>query len=61
MAKMIELEFQEELNQIIKTYKQGEEEPLDGDDVDRLTEHIRNQLNLIEGNITQEEYLELEK
>lgn len=58
---MMELQFQEELNQIIKKYKDGSEEPLDGDEVDKLTEHIRNQLNLIEGNITEEEYMELEK
>ena len=58
---MMELQFQEELNQIIKKYKEGSEEPLDGDEVDKLTEHIRNQLNLIEGNITEKEYMELEK
>ena len=35
-------------------------EPLDGDEVDTLTEHIRNKLNLMNGNITDLEYDELE-
>jgi|GEM_PF-2047693 len=35
-------------------------EPLDGDEVDALTERIRNRLNLMNGNITGAEYEELE-
>ena len=31
-------------------------EPLDGDEVDVLVEHLRNRLNLLNGNITQAEY-----
>ena len=48
--------FFNELGIIIKEYKDGDEDPLNGDDVDRLTEIVRAKLNLIEGNITQEEY-----
>lgn len=40
----------------IYTNYKWEDEPLDGDDVDRLTELLRVKLNLINGNITQEEY-----
>lgn len=60
----MDLEFEEELYKILDRYTQGDswtETPLDGDEVDKLTEHIRNQLNLINGNITNEEYLELEE
>jgi len=35
------------------------EEPLDGDDVDRLCEILKAKINLHEGNITEEEYLSL--
>ena len=56
MRKM-ELEFGDELRAILKKYKQGIDEPLDGDEVERLGEIIMNVLNLIEGNITEEEYL----
>ena len=47
---------------ILNTYSEftWEEEPLDGDEVDRLVEHLRNKLNLINGNITREEYDKLE-
>lgn len=45
---------------ILREYKGGSDEPLDGDEVDRLVEHLRNKINLQEGNITDEEYLELE-
>ena len=50
--------FSEPLQSIIDEYKDGSKEPLDGDEVDRLTEHLRNKLNLSEGNITEKEYLE---
>jgi len=58
---MKQLGFFDELKDIIKLYKDGSDEPLDGDEVDRLTEHLRNQMNLIEGNITDSEYDKLEK
>ena len=54
-------EFEEEVRKIIKMYKKGNREPLDGDEVDKLIEQIRNRINLIEGNITEREYEELEK
>ena len=57
----MELEFGDRLGEIIKKYKEGSDEALDGDEVDRLTEHLRNQINLIEGNVTEEEYLKLEE
>ena len=44
------------IKEIIKEYKDGSEEPLDGDEVDRLIEHLRNKINLFEGNITPQEY-----
>ncbi len=55
------LQFGDELRNIIDIYKDGSEEPLDGDEADRLIEHLRNQANLMEGNITDEEYEELEE
>lgn len=53
----IEIEWRSQLQEIIDGYKDGEAEPLDGDEVDRLVEIIRLKLNFMEGNITQEEYL----
>lgn len=52
------MEFEKELIKILDIYSEGdwETEPLDGDEVDRLTEHLRNRLNLLNGNITKEEY-----
>lgn len=52
------MEFEKELISILDIYteKAWEIEPLDGDEVDMLIEHLRNRLNLINGNITQKEY-----
>ena len=58
---MQELQFEEELYKILDIYTENGEFDLDGDEVDALVEHLRNQLNLIYGNITNEEYAELEK
>ena len=44
---------------IIEEYKDGDNEPLDGDEVDRLCEIIKAKINLQEGNITQKEYDEI--
>lgn len=41
---------------IIDEYKQGNNEPLDGDDVDALVDILRNNINFIEGNITKQEF-----
>lgn len=51
-------EYDKALYDILDTYTENnwEDEPLDGDEVDRLTEILRAKLNLINGNITQEEY-----
>ena len=50
----------EEIRKIIKEYKDENDEALDGDEVDRLVEHIRNKINFFEGNLTEEEYNKLE-
>ena len=58
---MIELEFEKELMSILDKYdNEWNDEPLNSDDVDVLVEHLRNQLDLINGNITNKEYLERE-
>lgn len=49
----------EQLLPIIWEYKDGENEPLDGDDVDHLVDILRAKINLHEGNITEEEYNEI--
>jgi uncharacterized membrane protein len=49
----------EQLQPIIEEYKDGSDEPLDGDEVDRLIDIIKAKINLHEGNITEEEYEEL--
>jgi len=62
--KNADLMFGDECSELIRKYKDGDsshDEPLDGDEVDVLTEHIRNVINLHEGNITQEEYEDLEE
>lgn len=46
----------EQLQFIIDEYKNGENRPLDGDEVDVLCDLIKVEINLNEGNITQEEY-----
>lgn len=57
------LQFGEELQKILNIYTDNEwtSEPLDGDEVNNLVEHIKNQLNLLNGNITEREYEKLEK
>ena len=46
----------EQLLPIIAEYKDGSDEPLDGDEVDRLCHIIKAKINLHEGNITEAEY-----
>jgi glutamate/tyrosine decarboxylase-like PLP-dependent enzyme len=59
---MQDLQFENELCQILDKYDDSwKNDSLDGDDVDRLIEHLRNQLNLINGNITNKEYEDLEE
>ena len=58
---MIELEFEKELEKILYKYDEDwVKEPLDSDEVDILVEHLRNQLDYINGNITYKEYMEKE-
>ncbi len=54
-------EYDKALYEILDEYtnENWENETLDGDEVDRLTEFLRAKLNLINGNITQEEYNKL--
>ena len=42
--------------EIIEEYKEGDNTPLDGDEVYRLTQIIKAKINLQEGNILEEEY-----
>ena len=44
---------------IIEEYKDGNNEPLDGDEVDTLCDIIKAKINLQEGNITEQEYNKL--
>lgn len=58
---MIELEFEKELEKILYKYDEDwVKEPLNSDEVDTLVEHLRNQLDYINGNITYKEYMEKE-
>ena len=55
------MEFQEELIQILNGYDPTwSQDPLDGDEVETLINHLRSRLNLLNGNITKEEYETLE-
>lgn len=60
---MVELEFESELILILNKYAKGwaVDDPLDGDEVDVLVEHLRNMLNYMNGNITHKEYMKLEE
>jgi len=46
--------FYQAVNDLMKCYKVGDE-PLDGDEVDNMVEMLKNEINLMEGNITLEE------
>ena len=59
---MFELEFEDELIEILNKYDENwVKEPLDSDEVEVLIGHLRNQLDLINGNITNEEYLDIKE
>lgn len=49
----------EQLEPIILEYKDGDTQPLDGDEVFDLCHIIKAKINLHEGNITEEEYEQL--
>lgn len=56
---MFELAWEKELSKIISDYKGDDDiEPLDSDETERLTHIIHLKIDLIEGNITPQEYLE---
>lgn len=59
----VELQFKDGLEMILDQYSEGSpdwrKEPLCKDEVETLTSHLRGQLNLMNGNITLEEYLTL--
>lgn len=55
------MEFEKQLIEILDIYtdKDWQNEPLDSDEVDTLVGHLKNQLELINGNITKQEYEEM--
>lgn len=53
--------FTDEIDEILKTYKNGSTEVLDGDEVDELIRHLKNRINLLEGNITEDEFNKLDR
>jgi hypothetical protein len=55
---MSNLAWMDNLLPIILEWRGGDE-PLDGDDVDRLCYIIKAKINLHEGNITETEYMEM--
>jgi len=61
MAKIKDFAWDEELIKIVADYKEKEgyevDEALDGDETERLAGILLIELDLMEGNITQEEYL----
>ena len=53
--------FEKEICEILKKHIDSfDGEALDGDEVDVLAEHLKNFINLNQGNITEKEYFELE-
>jgi len=51
---LLDSKFYRAVNDLMKCYKVGDE-PLDGDEVDTLVDMLKNEINLMEGNITPEE------
>ena len=61
MVNVNNLQFGKELAKILDIYTEdnftkGDKESLDGDEVDKLIDILKPQLNLINGNITEDEY-----
>ena len=54
----MEIEWKDELQKIQDDWTERDGEPLDGDEVDDLVELLRAKLNYMNGNITEQEYLE---
>jgi len=62
MAKTKDFAWEDELSRIVRDYKEKEgygveNEALDGDETERLAEILLVKLDLMEGNITEKEYL----
>jgi len=51
---LLDSKFYRAVNDLMKCYKVGDE-PLDGDEVDNMVEMLKNEINLLEGNITPNE------
>ena len=56
MIGLEEFAWNSELQSIIDSWKAGEDYPMDGDEVERLINMLRLKLNVMEGNITWNEY-----
>jgi hypothetical protein len=56
---LINVAWQKELDEIIKSYKDGSKEPLDEKDIEFLVNELRNHIKLFEKVITIDEYLQL--
>jgi hypothetical protein len=56
--KIRDFEWKEPLNQIISDWKNGDDSPLDGDEVEELVAIIHKKIDYLEGNITEEEYMQ---
>lgn len=51
------MNIDKEIKSIIAEWKSSDNnEPLDGDEVERLVNYLRNEINFMEGNLTDEEY-----
>lgn len=58
--KLNDTAFNSELESIVSIFNEGcEDEPMDGDDVEKLVNILKNKINLKQGNITQEEFEKL--
>jgi hypothetical protein len=53
-------DYIDDIARIVADWKEqngfGQDDPMDGDDVDTLVDLIRDEINLLEGNMTLEEY-----
>jgi hypothetical protein len=49
-------DWMDHIQPLIDEYKDGTEEPLNGDEVERLSRIIKAKINLNEGNLTEMEY-----
>jgi hypothetical protein len=52
----MELQYSNQLQEIIQIYKDGSTDPMDGDETERFSKILLFEMDLLEGNITPEEY-----